>query len=274
MNKTVLITGASSGIGKAASKYFAEHNWNVAATMRNPQYETDLVKSSNLKLYKLDVTDSVSIQTAIKSVVSDFGKIDAVINNAGYGTVGIFEKSTPEQIQKQFDVNVFGVMSVIRNILPHFKQNGSGTIINITSVGGLITFPLYSVYHATKWAVEGFTESLIYELSNFNIKVKLVEPGAIKTDFYSRSQDLFNKEGFTEYDKYENHVLQNMQKVGAEAVGPEIVAKTIYKAANDNSNRLRYAVGSQAPLLAFLRRILPNSLFFKIIKSAVEKGLK
>lgn len=214
MAKTILITGASSGIGKAIAVHFADKGWNVAATMRHPENETDLAGRSGVKLYRLDVTDNNSIRQSMADTIQDFNRIDVVVNNAGYGAIGIFEKATKEQIQRQFDINVFGVMNVTRFILSHFRKQRNGVIINITSMGGLITFPIYSVYHATKWAVEGFSESLQYELRPFNIKVKLVEPGAIKTDFYSRSQELFANDAFQDYDEYEKVTFKNTQKTG------------------------------------------------------------
>lgn len=135
MNKqTILITGASSGIGKITAKYFAERGWNVAATMRTPEKETELKQVSGIKLYQLDVTDDESIGKAIGSAVKDFGKIDVLLNNAGYGAVGVFEKATREQIQKQFDTNMFGVMNVTRQILPYFREQKGGTIINVSSI--------------------------------------------------------------------------------------------------------------------------------------------
>lgn len=274
MKKTVLITGTSSGIGKSTALYFASKGWNVAATMRTPEKEKELSKVDGIKLFKLDVTDPASIQSAIEESISVFGGIDVVVNNAGYGGVGVFEAASQEQIQRQFNTNVFGVMNVTRAILPYFRQKKSGTIINVTSVGGLITFPIYSVYHSTKWAVEGFAEALQYELRPFNIKIKNIEPGAIKTDFYDRSQDLFKKEGLTDYDSYAKVAFENTQNAGVNAPGPEVVAKRIYKAAMDRSFRLRYPAGSQAPALLFLRRLLPLSWFRGIVKLVVERGFK
>jgi NAD(P)-dependent dehydrogenase (short-subunit alcohol dehydrogenase family) len=274
MTQTILITGTSSGIGRAAVQLFSARGWNVAATMRTPEKETELGRMPGVKLYRLDVMDDNSIQSAVSQAIKDFGGLDVIVNNAGYGAVGIFEAATPEQIQRQFDTNVFGVMNVIREVLPHFRQKKSGTIINVTSMGGLITFPIYSVYHGTKWAVEGFSEALQFELRPFNIKVKCIEPGAIKTDFYERSMDLFKKEGLTAYDSYQNVVYANTQKAGADAPGPEVVAEAIYKAATDGSFRLRFPVGSQSPVLLFLRWLIPLSWFTGIVRSQVEKGFK
>ncbi|CCH51628.1 short-chain dehydrogenase/reductase SDR [Fibrisoma limi BUZ 3] len=273
--KTVLITGTSSGIGKATARYFAENGWNVAATMRTPAKETELTKLPNVKLFRLDVMDADSIRQAIADARAAFGGIDAIVNNAGYGAVGAFEAATPEQVQRQFDTNVFGVMNVIREILPYFREKRDGTIINVTSMGGLITFPSYSIYHGTKWAVEGFAEALSFELRPFNIRVKNVEPGAIKTDFYDRSQDVLKKDGLTAYDEYVRVTLANTQKEGENAPGPEVVAKTIFKAANDRSFRLRYVTGnSQTGALLTVRRLIPLSWFHNIVRGVVEKGYK
>ncbi len=272
--QTVLITGTSSGIGRATVKYFSEKGWNVAATMRSPEKENELGKLPNVKLYKLDVLDSASIESAIQATIRDFGGLDVVVNNAGYGAVGIFEAATDTQIRRQFDTNVFGVMNVIRAILPHFREKRNGTIVNVTSMGGLITFPLYSVYHGTKWAVEGFAEALQFELRQFNIRVKNVEPGAIKTDFYERSMDLFKKDGLTAYDNYQNIVYSKTQQVGETASGPEVVAKKIFKAATDTNYKLRYPVGGNAPVFLALRRLLPLNWFHGIVRSVLEKGFK
>ncbi len=273
MKKTVLITGSSSGIGNATAKYFAQNGWNVAATMRNPEKDETLKHLPNIKTYALDVLNEANIQNIVNQAIIDFDKIDVIVNNAGYGAVGIFEAATAEQIKKQFDTNVFGVMNVIRAILPHFRANKNGHIINITSVGGIITFPIYSVYHGTKWALEGFAESLSFELKPFNIKVKNVEPGAIKTDFYSRSQDLLKKDSLTDYDNYAAVAFKNTQQAGANAPGPEVVAKVIFKAANDHNFKLRYPVGGGAPILIFLRRIIPLRWFKAMVRLVVERGL-
>lgn len=274
MKNTVLITGTSSGIGRATVKYFSARGWNVAATMRTPSKETELQQLPNVKLYALDVTDESSIAQAINAAITDFGGIDVLVNNAGYGAIGIFEAATPQQIQRQFETNVFGVMNVTRAILPHFRSKKNGTIVNVTSMGGLITFPIYSVYHGTKWAVEGWAEALAFELRPFNIKVKNVEPGAIKTDFYDRSQDLFSKEGLTAYDNYQAVTFKNSQAAGANAPGPEVVAKTIFKAASSTGFKLRYPAGMQAKAILILRRTVPLSWYRSLVRAIVEKGFK
>ena len=269
MNKVILITGASSGIGEAAAKLFQTKNWRVAATMRSPEKSEDLQKIADIETFRLDVTDVDSIKSAIAATLEKFGQIDAVVNNAGYGLVGAFEAATQEQIEKQFQTNVFGLMNVCREILPYFREQKRGVIVNIASVGGRMTFPFYSLYNSTKWAVEGFSESLQYELDQFNIRVKIIEPGPIKTDFYDRSQDVTRKEGLTAYDFMLDKAMPNMQKAGKDAPDGSVVAETIYEAVTDGSKKLRYGVNTKGILTA--RRFLPESLFFRIIKSAILK---
>ncbi|WP_244228721.1 SDR family oxidoreductase [Mucilaginibacter endophyticus] len=187
MNKTILITGASSGIGAATAKLFQAKGWNVIATMRQPENQTELKATDNLLLTRLDVLDLESIQNAVNEGIKKFGKIDVLVNNAGYGAFGTLESFTREQIIRQFNTNVIGLLDVTKALLPHFRANKSGVIINISSIGGKMTFPLGTLYHGTKFAVEGISESLSYEVEEFGGKVKIIEPGAIATDFAGRS---------------------------------------------------------------------------------------
>ena len=160
MNKVVLITGASSGIGLHTAKLFQSKNWKVAATMRKPEDAVDLTKIVDLECFRLDVTDIDSIKSAITATLDKFSRIDAVVNNAGFAVVGPFEAATQEQIERQINTNVYGVMNVCREILPYFREQKRGIIVNVASMGGRLTFPLYSIYHASKWALEGFSEAL------------------------------------------------------------------------------------------------------------------
>jgi short-subunit dehydrogenase len=269
MDKVILITGASSGIGKETAKLFQTKNWKVAATMRSPETAEDLQKIADLETFRLDVTDVESIKSAIKETHEKFGRIDAVVNNAGYGLLGAFEAASQEQIEKQFQTNVFGVMNLTREILPLFREQKRGIIVNIASLGGRVAFPFSSLYNATKWAVEGFSESLQYELEQFNIRIKIIEPGPIKTDFYDRSQEIAKKEDLHAYDYMFDKFLSNMQKAGETAPDSSIVAETIYEAVTDGSKKMRYNVNTKG--LLFARRLLPENLFFNITRNIFMK---
>ena len=272
MTKTVLITGASTGIGRETALYFQKQGWNVAATMRSPDQEisktNSLANLDRVVCLKLDVTDPQTIIDAVATTISKFGAIDVLVNNAGYGLLGVFETSTSEQIQRQFNTNVFGLMETTRAVLPHFRDRKSGVIVNVASIGGRVAFPLYSLYHSTKWAVEGFSESLQHELRAFNIRVKIIEPGPIKTDFYDRSSDRTKNSDLTDYDAFSDRVLTVLNKVGTTGALPEVVAKTIYGASTDNSWKLRYPADPIAKQLLFLRKLLPDFLFTKIVRKS------
>jgi NADP-dependent 3-hydroxy acid dehydrogenase YdfG len=269
MEKVVLITGASTGIGNETAKLFQTKNWKVAATMRSPENVADLQNIVDIECIKLDVTDQDSVREGIQTALDKFGRIDAVVNNAGFAVVGPFEAATDEQIEQIFQTNVFGVMYVCREILPIFREQKRGTIVNVASMGGRMTFPLYSVYHATKWAVEGFSEALQYEVKDFNIKIKIIEPGPIKTYFYTRSMSHTKKEGLSAYDGFVARAMPNLQKAGETAPDGRIVAETIYDAATDDSWKMRYPVNSRAILAA--RRLLPDSLFLPMVRRAVVR---
>lgn len=268
MKKTILITGCSSGIGKLTAKYFAEQGWNVAATMRTPAKETELGKLANVRLYALDVTSAESVQQALAAAKNDFGRIDAVVNNAGFGADGVFEAMSDEFIHKQFDTNVFGLMRMTREAIRLMREQGGGTIVQISSVGGRVTFPLFSIYHSSKWAVEGFTESLQFEVAEHNIRLKIVEPGAIKTEFYGTSR-AFTKPDYTQaYDRFVAQCDKVSAAAGDKGADPLVVAKAIFAACTDGSKKLRYPVAFPAPIFMPLRRILPESWFYAIIRKA------
>lgn len=264
MKKTVLITGASSGFGKVTAKLFHAHGWNVIATMRSPEKETELAALSNVLVSKLDVTDILSIQNTVAAGIEKFGKIDVLVNNAGYGAMGALEAATDEQVKQQFDVNFFGLIDVTKAVLPGMRQHRSGVIINVSSVGGRVTFPFCSLYHATKFAVEGLTESLQYELNPFGIRLKIVEPGGYKTEFAGRSMTLFNTDGYDEYKLAFNKftdVIDNWPM--SENIGE--VADTIYEAATDDNEKLRYPVGHDAGQLIQTRQQMSDVEFKKMM---------
>ncbi len=268
--KTIFITGTSSGIGRATVKYFLEKGWNVIATMRFPEKETEFKNSESLLLEKVDVTDSNTIADAFKSGINKFGKIDVIANNAGYGLLGPLENTTEEQVKNEFDVNVLGTINTIRIAIPHFRENGSGKIINIASMLGRITLPFMSVYAASKHAVEGLSEDLYYELKDFNIQVKVIEPGTIHTDFFTNSLVRAESETVKAYDDYWHPYIKNMIERGNNGKDPALAAKVIFKAANDNGHRLRFKVDTTAKMLILLRKTHPLWLFQWIISKVVR----
>jgi NAD(P)-dependent dehydrogenase (short-subunit alcohol dehydrogenase family) len=273
LSKVVLITGCSSGIGQATAHFFADEDWKVVATMRHPdQRDTDLKGKENVDLVHLDVTDTGSIRDAVKFTLEKHGHIDVLINNAGYAVEGIFEATTPEQARKQFDTNVLGLMDVIREVLPAMRAQKGGVIVNVASVGGRVAFPMYSLYNGSKFAVEGFSEALHYELRPLNIKVMVVEPGVIKTDFYDRSMVLAKNEKLSDYEGFVRSATRGIERSGKTGSPPEIVAMCIFHAVNDGKWKLRYHAGKYSGLMLTMRKVLPDrSLFGLVRRSSLPK---
>ncbi|WP_165045278.1 SDR family oxidoreductase [Dysgonomonas sp. ZJ709] len=264
--KTILITGASSGIGKETAILFAEKGWNVAATMRSPEKLSIFAENRNISTYLLDVKNKDSIRECIQHVIQDFSKIDAIVNNAGIYTINPLELSSDEIIDDILETNIKGVLYTTKAILEHFRENKSGVIVNISSIAGRATFPFQSVYHTSKWAIEGFSESLYYELEPIGIKVKVVEPGVVKTELYNSVLDSPLEQYPDEYrDRFKksHHSLINNYKNG---YSPKQDAQTIYKAVNSRNSKLRYPSDNTTKLAFFLRALLPLSVFQKIIK--------
>lgn len=263
--KSIVITGASSGIGKATAQHFAQQGWKVAATMRKPENETELNQMDNVSLYQLDVSDPVSITNAAQQIISDFSTVDALLNNAGYGSYGILEATPEQKIRRQFDINVIGLLLVTRAFLPNMRTNGAGVIVNVSSVGGKVAFPMGTLYHGTKFAVEGLSEALSYELATVGIKVQLVEPGGVKTNFSTSSFDL-NIEGSPE--EYGPLVQQFVAAVQAMVISSEAidVARVIYEAVTDGTDQMRYIAGADAEQLIGARKQMNDADFIALIK--------
>lgn len=264
-SKTVFITGCSSGIGRATAKLFQRHGWKVVATMRSPEQETELKKLDDVLVLRLDVSDQASIDAAVKTALEKLGHIDVLINNAGYALMGAFENASEEQIQRQFDTNVFGLMRVTRTLLPHFRQRKAGLVLNVASMAGRLPIPFMSVYNGSKWAVQGFSECLTYELAPFNIQVKIVEPGAVDTAFFGRSGDRENVTGVDAYASCMDEQFPILDKTGPGGSTSEEAAEVIYGAATDGKATLRYAVGRDAKVLLSARRLLPDRVFIPMI---------
>ena len=264
MSKTILITGASSGIGKATAEYFQKKGWNVVATMRNPNDGAGLAALDNVLVSKLDVTDAASIQNTVEQAVGKFGSIDVLVNNAGYGAGGPLEATPMDKIRRQFDVNVFGLLATTQAVLPVMRKQKSGTIVNISSIGGRVTMPLFSLYHGTKWAVEGITESLQYELEPAGIRLKLVEPGAIATDFAGRSLDFNNDPSLEEYQGTVNGMMAAMQQFVGNATPAVRVAEVIDEAIH--GDKLRYLAGEDAKEMMAARNALNDGDYLNAVK--------
>ena len=265
MSNTLFITGASTGIGKATALYFRAKGWNVAATMRDPKDHQDL-RDAGVETLALDVLQPDSIKPALDAAIAKFGRIDVLCNNAGYGTMGPFEAASREQVERQFATNVTGLIYVTQEFLPHFRANQSGVIINISSVGGVCAFPLFSLYHGTKWAVEGMSESLNFELNPQGIRVKIVEPGRIATDFAGRSLDVLQKPGLTAYDGFIDTFRKNWTTNRAPGAPPELVAEVIWNAATDGTSQLRYIAGDDAKLTIETRAKISQDEYYAMIR--------
>jgi NAD(P)-dependent dehydrogenase (short-subunit alcohol dehydrogenase family) len=269
--KAVFITGASTGIGKEAAILFSKKGWNVAATMRESQSNKadDLKKHKNIKIFHLDVTDMESVKHAVSQCCSLFGGIDVLVNNAGIYCVGPLETAKLSDIENLINTNLLGQIRVSREIVPVFRMQKSGTIINISSMAGRMSVPLQSLYHATKWGIEGFSESLQYELRRFNIKVKIIEPGVIKTPLYGTSMIRTDVPADSNYETYSQKVIGNILKNADAGSHPEDVAQTIFRAATDRSSRMRYLSGKNAGVVN-LHSLLPTGVFMRLFGAKME----
>ena len=261
MKKTLLITGASSGIGKSAARRFQAEGWNVIATMRSPERETELTTLDGVLVTRLDVLDVASIGAAVDAGLQRFGRIDALLNNAGYGAYGPLEATPMDKVRRQFDVNVMGVLATTQAVLPHLRRQRSGVIVNVSSIGGKITYPLGTLYHGTKFAVEGLSEALHYELLPLGIRVRIVEPGMVKTDFAGRSFDFNNDPALAEYQPLVGAFMAALGPMAAHASSPDLVAEVIFRAATDQGDRLRYEAGSDAEQMLGARRASDDAAF-------------
>lgn len=276
MQKTILITGTSSGFGRAAVHYFAEHGWNVVATMRNTAQADSFAAHPSVVIEYLDVEDTGSIRQAVARAIDRFGQIDVLINNAGFGLQGLFETTPPEKVAKQFAVNVFGVMDVIREALPHMRERRSGTIINVSSGAGVFGLPALSLYTASKFALEGFSESLAYELAPLGITIKLVEPGGVlDTGFVSRAASEANTSvAIADYLPIERQIAEVYQRLRAEraTATSRDVAAVLFEAATDGTDQLRYIATPDIEPLIRLRRESGEAQYMRAMKTQFGLG--
>ncbi|MEV0401895.1 oxidoreductase [Actinoallomurus sp. NPDC050550] len=256
-----LVTGASSGIGKAAALALGEAGFEVIGTSRNT---AKVAPIEGVTLLDLDVADNASVHAVVGQVIERFGRIDVLVNNAGLGASGAAEESSVAQDQRVFDVNVFGVIRMTKAVLPHMRAQGSGRIINISSVLGFVPAPYMAGYAATKHAIEGYSESVDHEVREHGVRVLLVQPAYTRTGFEANAMEPdVPLQVYAKQRRIFDDVMAAAMKDGDE---PAVVAKAIVAAATDSKPKLRYTAGSVAGRVSKLRRIVPARAFDKQIR--------
>lgn len=266
MKSTVLITGCSSGFGKASAALFLAHGWNVIATMRSPKSGL-FEPNERLLITPLDVTDPQSVSGAIAKGIGRFGQIDVFVNNAGVGMFGAHEAVPDDVVRQVFETNTFGVMAANRAIIPHMRERGAGTIINVTSSVGIAPMPLVAAYAASKYAIEGFSESLAYELGALGVRVKIVQPGLAPTTRFGANSGGRVVEVPAAYADYAGRFFKSMQEYATAYTTEQDVAGAVYAAATDGRDQLRYPAGADSVMLAELRCSLPEQEFIARIRA-------
>ncbi|ANI90700.1 short-chain dehydrogenase/reductase [Arachidicoccus ginsenosidimutans] len=270
MSKVVLVTGASAGIGKATAKYLAENGYTVYGAARRVEKMNELL-SLGIKVIPLDVTHDESMVNAVDEIIKAEGKIDILINNAGFGSYGAVEDVPMSDAKYQLEVNVFGAARLMQLVLPHMRKNGYGKIVNISSIGGKIAFPLGGWYHASKFALEGLSDSLRNEVKQFGIDVIVIEPGGIKSEWGNIAFDSMVKiSGNTAY----KNMVSKMQKATLKTLDknpePILIAKLIKKAIEVKNPKTRYADGYMAKPLLIARKIVSDKMLDKMVMSQMK----
>jgi short-subunit dehydrogenase len=271
MRQVALITGSSSGIGYETSLALARSGFSTYAGVRNMKNSDILEKKIakeklDLNILQLDVNDKSSIDNAINRIKTEEKRIDVLINNAGYGLVGFFEELGLDEIRKQFETNFFGVLNVTKKVIPIMREQNRGTIINLSSGAGQVGFPGISAYVSTKFAIEGFSESLMYELFPFGIRVIIIEPGVIKTNFFNNC--IVSDKSSKKCSLYSNSlkkIQNNIELMQEHATPPIEVAKVILQALNTDEPKQRYVVGNDAVMILEAKRSLSDIEFKKMM---------
>ena len=273
VSKAVLITGCSSGIGRATAERLADVGWRVYATARNVEAIAPL-EERGCVLLPLDVTDEGSMISAVEEVERREGAVGVLVNNAGYSQSGAVEAVPMDKVRRQFETNVFGLVRMCQLVLPGMRRQGYGRIVNVSSIGGKLTFPGGGYYHASKHAVEALSDALRFEVEGFGIGVSVVEPGLIRTGFADAavgSMDGFEEGPYAGFDAAvakttrENYERGPLLRLGG---GPETVAETVLEAISSRSPRSRYAVTPSAHLLLWLRRLLPDRAWDAVLRTS------
>ena len=274
-----LVTGSSSGIGFETALLLARNGFNTYASIRNLEKSNDITQIASkeklpLQVIRLDVNDDMSVKEAIEKIVAENQRIDVLVNNAGYGLFGALEDLSIEEIKAQFETNFFGVVRVTQQVLPIMRKQKSGTIVNVSSVGGRIGIPSLSAYHATKFALEGLSESMSYELEPFGIGVVLIEPGFIRTNIMNSS--IIAKKAqdpkspyFPLTQQLKRSFRSAMENISASSP-PEEVAKVILQAVTSDIPKLRYAVGNDAASIIQAKTTMSDTEFGGLIKQQFQ----
>lgn len=257
-DKIVLITGTSSGVGYSTAILLSKNGFKVYGTSRKPGNK---IKSNDFETFQLDVCSDESVNGCIQDVKEREGRIDILINNAGYSIAGAIEETHINEAKSQFETNFFGVVRMVNGVLPIMRQQRSGLIINVSSLAGRISVPFEGFYAASKFALEGYTEALRHELKLLDIDVSLVEPSFLKTNFTKARQ--FSSNPITDYSITRQRAIDSIVKAGQNGIDPSLVANCILKITREKTPRLRYGVGKDAILLPLVKTFIPAGLFEK-----------
>jgi NAD(P)-dependent dehydrogenase (short-subunit alcohol dehydrogenase family) len=268
--KVALVTGASSGIGEATALKLREAGYTVYGAARRVQRMQHLTKQG-IQLLAMDVTDDTSMRDGVEKIIADNGRIDVLVNNAGYGSYGAVEDVPLQEAREQFEVNVFGAARLTQLVLPHMRAQRSGTIVNITSMGGRMYTSLGGWYHATKFALEALSDCLRMELKPFGIDVVVIEPGGVKSEWGGiAAQKVLAVSGTGPYAPQGNAVAESLSSEASQRrmSSPDLIAKTIVKSVRARRPKTRYAVGFGAKPMIFLHNTLPNRTFDGFMRRA------
>jgi len=263
--KIILVTGASSGNGQAAARLLSQQGYRVFGTSRHP---ADAAKDPGIEMVELDVCSAGSVAACVQTILQKTGRIDNLINNAAYELSGALEEAGLDEAESQFQTNFFGVVRMTREVLPVMRRQKKGQIINISSLAGLIGVPFLGMYSASKFALEGYSEALRYELRPFGIHVSLVEPGFLKTPMMYARQSV--RHPISDYDLWRKRALAAVREFEESGPGPELVANAVLKIVQSKSPRLRHILGQQAMLVSDLRRFLPEVMFERGIRGSFK----
>ncbi|MBE1578389.1 oxidoreductase [Amycolatopsis roodepoortensis] len=268
--KVALVTGASAGIGEATALALHEAGYTVYGAARRVERMAGLAERG-IKILEMDVTDDASMVAGVERIIEESGRIDVLVNNAGYGSYGAFEDVPLAEGKYQFEVNLFGLARLVQLTTPHMRAQGSGRIVNISSIGGKIYEPLGGWYHSTKFAVEGLSDSLRLELKPFGIDVVVVEPGAIRTEWGGIAiENLMKTSGDTAYAPQAKALAKFFDQT-ARASHPKVIADVILKAVRARRPKIRYAAGFGAKPILFVRRVLPDRAFDALFLGALRR---